>query len=255
MFSSIFEVFVEIFRVLLEEENVCFDLREIRYGFLQLFLFIEKTQLVERFQLFDIFSCILPFSFLNFVDFVDIAQQGMEENEVILSHRLLLCLSVLDFDFTDLLSEHFVPFLFESLLTDNFPVLNARFHPKLRRVSASSKFGIKLAELPFELFSCEAGYMLRNDCQEDETKLFQFCFELLTVELERAVHDAAVVEASDCQILAFDNILNGAPVPFRNGSVTVIASHTLILVKYITESVLPFNAPFFFTITLRKNES
>lgn len=179
----------------------------------------------------------------------------MEENEVILSHRLLLCLGVLNFDFADLLIENFVPSLFESLLADDFPIFNAWLYTKLGRVSTNPKLGIKLAELPFELFSCEARYVLRNHCQEDETKLSKFCFELLTVELERTIHDAAVVKASNCQVLAFNNMLNGASIPFRDGSVTVIASHTLILVKYITESVLPFNASFFFTFAIEKIQS
>ena len=132
---------------------------------------------------------------------MDVLQQSVEHEDVVQFGYLLLLWIKLNFDLRDFPLEDFLPLSFEFLAWHNGVVrIDAGVGLEHGRVPVA-EFEIYFAHVPFPGRFIELGEVLGEEVDVDVADVFELDDVVVAVELEGAVHDAAVVETGDGEVV------------------------------------------------------
>ena len=198
VFFGVFDRIVKTLRILLEEENVCFDLFEVFPHFFALLLLVQKAEIIKRRKGFSIFIDGQRWSILEIYKFVDVTKKAMPHGDIISFGNLLFWILVFDVKLWYFSFEDFFPFLFKAFTRHELVVFDASFKIEHGGISAS-EFKVNSAHLPLESFRVEAREVGGKQLNELFTDVLEFSHVVVAIELKGTVHDPAVVESGYCQ--------------------------------------------------------
>ena len=118
----------------------------------------------------------------------------MIHRDIVLFCSLFLLLLVLDFKLRYLCPKHLLPFFTKLLHINELIIFNACIEVKHRRVSVS-EFEVKFAHLPLEVGFVKLREILGYDGDKLGANFREFSVKVVAIELERTVHNPAVVES------------------------------------------------------------
>ena len=198
---SLVQNIIEVARVLLEKENVSFDPLHIIPDFFSLPLLIQEAELKERLELFPVWLCAFALDILDLNNLKDIPQQGMKHEQIIELGGLFLLFSVTDLDLWDILLKYLFPTSLELLSRhDSVIIVDTSVGKEHRRVSVA-EFQVDFAHLPLPGLFFELREVGWEEVEILLADVLEFNAVVFTVELEGAVHDTAVVEGSDGEVV------------------------------------------------------
>lgn len=141
----------------------------------------------------------------------------MVRQHVVYHHGILLLFSefqhlfdVVLFNLLYFRNEDLDPFFLELLPTQKFTVLYSDIQTKHWRISANSKFDIQLPKSELPLFICcnKSREILGDQRNKDFAEFSKLSLKFLAVEFERTVHDAAIVQRGNREIIFLEDAVD-----------------------------------------------
>ena len=193
LFTSFLDFLIEILRILLKEEYVSIDSIEIRKYFFTFSVLVKETQVIKWGKFIDILLSWLWYSFIDLFDAIDISEKGMEHRNIVFFCNLFLLRSKFNLNFGYLFVKMLFPYFLELLLRHESVILfDASIDDEHWRISISI-LEVDLAHIPFESLLIKLRKVFRNDLHKLSAYFFQLSQIVITVKLERTVHDSTVI--------------------------------------------------------------